>query len=135
MEVNLEIPMKAFSINSYYYASRKVKTKEAREWEEEFMQHLEEEKGLTDLALDFSEHGGTFIVSIWIQYPHHVFYNNQRIISSKTFDCSNTEKIIIDRIFGDKMQVNDKHITELHSYKEVGPRHCIKIRIQHLKGE
>ena len=130
MIVSFEVPMKAFSINSYYYASRKVKTKEAREWEERFLEFLEEEKQLVDLAQEFNDKGGTFKITIAIEYPHHIYYNNLQLISSQTFDCSNTEKIIIDRVFGDKMQINDKYITELHSYKLAGAYHRILIEIE-----
>ncbi len=84
---------------------------------------------LIDMAAEFNEKGGSFAVYIDVQYPYHDFYNNLGLISSKTFDCSNVEKPILDRIFGDFMSINDKFVTELHSTKSVGSRCQIAIKI------
>ncbi len=124
------LPIPAFSINSYYYATRKVITTEARAWQEKFLELMEEEKALLDMAALHRERGGEFTITITVQYPSHFYYNKQGEISSKTLDCSNTEKAILDRVLGDFMQVNDKFVTALHSYKGVGPCHQIKIRLE-----
>jgi Holliday junction resolvase RusA-like endonuclease len=132
MEFEFIIPGKAFSVNAYYYAIRKVKTSEARAWEELVAQELEELKELTDMAMDFNEKGGTLAIWIDVQYPHHVYYNNLGLVSSKTFDCSNVEKPLLDLIVGRRMGINDKFVTELHSTKSVGSTYQIVVKIQHL---
>lgn len=129
MQVEFILPIKAFSINAYHYATRKVKTKEAREWEELVQSHLDNEKALIDLADTWRKSGGSFEVHIEIMYPHHIFYNKQGCISSKTFDISNTEKLIIDRVFLDRMDVDDRFIVKLVSTKVSGHRHQIKVTI------
>ncbi len=122
--------MRAFSVNKYYYATKKVKTAEARAWEDEISRFLDEEKELTDMADCHKESGGSFTITITVQYPHHYFYNNLGIISSKTFDCSNVEKPLLDMILGHRMGINDKFVTAMHSYKGIGPTWQILIRLE-----
>lgn len=132
MTIEVTLPTRAFSINAYFYATRKVKTKEAKAWEESVLELLDEEKCFDDMMLEYKARGGTFAVHMELQYPHHEFFNKQGEVSAKTFDCSNWEKPLLDLLFGGRMQINDRFVTELHSRKSPGVRHQIIIRIQLL---
>ncbi len=129
MEVSFVLAGKGFSINAAYYATRKIKTQAAKAWEAQISEQLNEVKLLSDLAYEWQERGGTFEVELIHEYPYHVFYNKQKQISSKTFDCSNVEKLLLDLIFGGALDINDKYVTRLISEKRVGAQHCIKVRI------
>lgn len=130
MEVTFELLGKGFSVNAAYYASRKIKTQACRDWEQVMLHQLDDIKDLVDLADTYRETGGSFFIEIVHEYPHHIFFNKQGTISSKTFDCSNVEKLLIDLIFGRTLGIDDKNITELVSKKRVGAQHCIKVKIQ-----
>jgi Endodeoxyribonuclease RusA len=120
---------KAFSINAYHYATRKVKTAEARAWEELVQKDLNEVKELSAMADDWRKHGGHFHLHINCIYPAHVFYTQTGEISGKTFDCSNVEKPIQDLIFKN-MGLNDKLVKKLVSEKSVGAYHYIEVRLE-----
>lgn len=124
------LPIRPMSINSYYYASKKIKTPEARKWEAEVLSHLEDHKQLLDMAAAHKENGGTFRVSLSVSYPVPVYYNKAKEISSATMDVSNTEKVLIDRIFGDFMGVNDKFITEMYSTKGPGGSYGVRVELE-----
>ena len=133
MDVCFELQGKGFSVNAAYYATRKIKTQACRDWETDKLHQLDEVKDLVDLTDTWREQGGSFEVHLVHEYPYHVFYNKQGLISSKTFDCSNVEKLLIDLIFGRTMGVDDKNITKLISEKRVGAQHCIKVKIQLIR--
>lgn len=130
MEVSFQLLGKGFSINQAYYAQRKVKTEACRLWEYSVLTQLQEIKDLVDLADTHKERGGTFEVHFALNYPHHVFYNKQGLISSKTYDVSNFEKLLLDVIFGQVLGINDKLVTKLISEKRVGARHSIDVKIR-----
>jgi Holliday junction resolvase RusA-like endonuclease len=124
--IEFTLPIKAYSINKMYYATRKVLTKEARAWQDNVVAQL----GPYDLAskgplID----GKPLRVEIEVTYPMNIFYNTHGLISSKTMDCSNVEKSIIDVVFG-QLGVNDKYIIELYSTKRAGDNYKISFRIE-----
>lgn len=126
MQINIKLQGPAYSINKMYYATRKVVTKEARAWQDSVIAQL----GPYDLAskgplID----GKPLRVEVEVVYPRSTFYNAQGLISSRTYDCSNVEKSIIDVIFG-QLGVNDKYIVELYSTKRVGNAHSISFQIE-----
>lgn len=121
MEFNFRLPIKAFSVNSYYYKNRAMKTKEAREYEQLVLAHLgESAKGLLALADKWRISGGVFHIAICNNYPATIFYNRHGQISAKTFDVSNIEKPLLDLIFIHYMGVDDKHVVAMKSCKQVG---------------
>lgn len=130
MEVQFELQGKGFSVNAAYYATRKIKTQACREWEVDKLHQLDDIKDLVDLKQTWEERGGYFSIEIVHEYPHHVFFNKQGLVSSKTFDCSNVEKLLIDLIFGRTLGIDDKNIVKLVSEKRVGAYHNIKVKIQ-----
>ena len=130
MHVQFTLPCRPFSVNAQYCRDRRYKTADAKDWESMVAQHLDEIKDLTELALEFNERGGQFRVKLTFVYPHHVFFNQQGQISAKTQDLSNCEKMLIDMIFGHRMDVNDRFICELHSRKIVGATYEIRVELE-----
>lgn len=133
--VEFELPVKAFSVNKMSARDIRFKTSEYKEWATKvlaLLQDMDEFKGLMEIADDFRAKGGEFEVFFTYMYPHHEFYTKNNIISSKTVDMSNGAKPLLDLIFGDTMDVNDKFVTKLTEAKCAGPRHSIKIIIRHF---
>lgn len=129
MIYEFEVPLKPFSVNQYHYRDKRHKTAEARAYEAAFLAELEDHKMLLDMAADI-KNGSTVSVELCFEWPPHIYYNKAGQISSKTMDLSNVEKPILDLIFGQYMDVNDKVVTRLLSTKRPGPRHSIKIKIE-----
>lgn len=119
---------KAFSVNKAYYATRKVLTTEAKEWQAGINAQLEELKDLTEFSLDFHESPGPIEIRLTFNYPHHEFYNAQKMISARSMDVDNCCKLLIDCIF-QRMSINDRFITKLVAQKCVGSRHSIDVRL------
>ncbi len=91
---------------------------------------LEEHKALHEMAEQFNETGGIFHIGIMNIYPPHIFYNRHGQISSKTFDCDNIVKPLVDLIFGQFMGINDKNIVKVVSEKRAGAVQAIDIRVE-----
>lgn len=130
MNFSIAIPMKAFSLNAAFYASRKIKTRECREWERGIESYL-----LRSLAIKKLAAYKEFHVSMGFVYPQQVFYNAKGDISAKTFDLSNSEKLLLDcifRVIGSP--ANDKMVTQLISSKQPGDQYLIKIEIFAVEG-
>lgn len=128
-EFILECP--AFSINRYHYATKKIKTMEARAWEATVLECLEaQQKPLKAIADEWKAKGGTFKLSITMYYPPHVYINQAGTVSARTFDLSNCEKPLIDLLFLRTMDVDDRYIVELYSCKKEGSRTCIKMQLE-----
>lgn len=115
-----------------YYRSRAIKTKDARAWEEQILSLLQEHTALLDMAEIWRKSGGIFQIAICDIYPEHKFYNKQGQISSKTFDCDNILKPLIDLIFGKYMNINDKHITKVTGVKAIGASKYLSIFVELL---
>lgn len=134
MKLEFELPIKAFSINSYHYANRKIKTKEAREWEQKVLSliNYDTRNALADIRKHFEHMGGSFRLQLEFQYPREVYYNKDEEISARTFDLSNVEKPIMDLIFLQTMKIDDRFVDKLTSKKKAGDKYNIKIRILYL---
>jgi Holliday junction resolvase RusA-like endonuclease len=130
VRVEINLPIKAFSVNAYYYSNRNIKTKEAREYEALVLQLLEEYKALHDMALQFNEQGGEFSIEICIEYPQHIYFNKSGKISAKTFDVTNVEKPIVDLIMNRFMNIDDRFLVSCKSTKRAGAMHKINIVLE-----
>lgn len=134
-EIEFELPLKAFSVNKMSARDVRFKTSEYKAWATAVLTHLremEEFKRLMKMAEDFRARGGYFEVWFCYNYPHHEFYTKNGIISSKTIDMSNGAKPLLDLIFGETMEVNDKFVTKLTESKRVGPHHSMNVRIGYI---
>ena len=130
MEYEFSLLIKPFSVNAYFYASRKVKTQAARAWEEEMKFLLEEHKQLAEFTPAHIKNGGDFTVYMTFIYPRNMFRNKVGDISSKTMDLSNVEKPVLDMLFRETMGIDDKHVTQLVSRKVAGDDFAIVIRLK-----
>lgn len=135
MIVSLQLPMRTISINATYSRDMRFKTSEYRAWATEFLnriEQLDEYKSLLELGQIHKERGGIFSVSVIIEYPQHIFYNKDGAISSKTIDMSNGTKGLIDLLFGQVMETNDKHIVRLVEEKKAAGTYGLRIKIELL---
>ncbi len=131
--IEIELPIKPFSVNAYRYRDQRFKTKEARAWEEQLKGLLEEyAKQFNELKTDFDANGGTFHVWITATYPPHVFNNKSNNVSAKTIDITNFEKPLIDMIFKECIGVDDRYITQLLSTKACGYDTSLRVKIVYL---
>ena len=73
-----------------------------------------------------------FKVTYACEYPLHVFFNAQDTVSSKTIDVTNYEKILQDVIFGQFLNINDKLIVDMWSFKFPGKAYKLHVTIQAL---
>lgn len=135
MHIKFVLPFKVFSINKMSTRDARFKTAEYKTWATAILatlQEMQEYKSLMEMAADFKAKGGEFKVSFCATYPWHIFYNKDGAISSKTIDCTNFGKPLLDLIFGHTMDVNDKYVTECTEVKKVGATYSIEISIAHL---
>lgn len=128
--VTVTLAIEAFSVNRMSARDVRFKTPAYKDWATKVAALLEGQKGLLRLAAKHKATGGTFSVTIAIEYPEHIFTNAAGEISSKTIDVTNYEKCFVDLVFGDFMGVNDKHITAMNSRKFSGSRHAIHFSLE-----
>lgn len=135
--ITFSIPIKGFSVNAYYYGNRRIKTKEARLWEAEFISAVSPQikKQLTDMQEEFNLHGGVFSLSLEFLYPRATFYNLKTEVSARTLDLTNVEKPVQDLLFNQLMGVDDRFVTRLKSVKKASSKYEIKIRIVYSKTQ
>ena len=123
MNFSIILPIKGFSINAAYYATRKSKTAECRAWEKQVYNYIADNIYLKQMA-GFKQ----FHVTMEFEYPEALYYNAKGDISSKTYDLSNVEKLLLDCLFT-VIGANDKYVTELISRKRPGKAYAIFINI------
>lgn len=133
--IEFTLPVKPFSVNKMHYRDQRFKSAEYKDWAQLVLYHLQDIKALHEMGMDWHSKGGSFCVWFTFEFPKHIFYNKAGAISSKSMDLSNVEKPLLDLIFGDTMDVNDKNVVKLVSRKEAGAFYCIRIRILHLLPE
>lgn len=124
---------KPFSINACYYSDARTKTTEVRQWAAQIFHQLNTPENLEKMkqireTFDDSRHAIT--VETCAIYPRSKFITEAGILSSRTIDLTNWEKVLTDLFFDkqyfDKqhpygvknINVNDKHIVELKSSKK-----------------
>lgn len=120
MDIKFTIHQPAFSINKVSARDIRFKTAAYKDWytmvSHEIV-HAQYWPQLQKLAETFKLNGGAFNVILETHYPTSIFYAKNGHISAKTYDLTNTEKPLIDLIFGDLMDVNDKNIVRVVSTK------------------
>jgi hypothetical protein len=132
-----------------YYATRKVITSEARDWQHDVI-YAASAPGITDLLTAFSaqfdpkQHSISFSM-VW-NVPVSEFFTKGGTISGHVYDLSNIEKPLLDllmlpRFHGNNppqtfknMNLDDKFVTKLHSEKRpvLGQKHNIEISFELL---
>ncbi len=135
MIIEFSLQTKAFSINKMHYRDQRFKTAEYKDWATKVLHLLSEIKELYDMGGDWQRSGGVFAVEFEFVYPAYIYYNKSKQVSSKTFDLSNVEKPLLDLIFGDTMEVNDRNVVKLVSSKRAGAMYAINVSIEHLQSD
>jgi len=128
--VEISLPMRAFSVNRMSYRDARFKTAEFKEWFSELCERLQAFKELMDMGDDFKRDGGEFEIEIEVVYPFHVYYNQSKTISAKTFDVTNVEKPIVDAIFRETMGVDDRFLVKCVSSKRDGGAYAVNIKLE-----
>jgi len=146
-EVKIILPLKAFSINSMTYATKKIKTPEAREWTSKVcyaLKNPEIQKQFSDIRNEFDPSIHAFEVNLLFIYPKSTLYTLENSVSAKSMDLSNVEKPIIDILFlpsfhnavgslGVKnMNVDDRFILNMTSRKRASCTDKYEIHV-HIK--
>jgi len=129
MKHTFMLPIKGFSINSFYTANRRFKTSAAREWTitvQHFLKDSKIQKKLENLRDYFNPQKHVFEITLKFYYPKNKLFSSTGGISSKSFDCSNVEKPLIDILFLPKyfeetpnLNIDDKYIVKLLSEKKI----------------
>lgn len=134
MIIQFTINSKPFSVNKAYYRNRQL-TKDARKWRSTFLLQLQE----ANIQKSFDEFRNTFdpkIHGIKASYrfcmPKSILFTKQNLISARSCDLTNIEKLVQDNIFDKRfngreindiliknLDIDDKYITELNSRKIV----------------
>lgn len=125
------IPFKAISVNDCYYGNRKFgMKKEAKEWSYgvnwELARHEERFKELKS-QFDEKKHG----LKVSFLFIYKDFFTKSGTISSKIYDLTNCEKLLLDLIVDSahygpapykspNLNINDKYVVELVSKKRPG---------------
>lgn len=121
-----KLDIKPFSVNQMYGA-KKFRTVAYTNWIQELLSCLSTSDNLLKLktlreSFDIKKH--YYSVELLVFYPRNVFINKKGEISTKTQDCSNFEKSLIDVLFLPKyfetvenLNIDDKYIAELLSKK------------------
>jgi len=139
--LNFKLPFQAYSINNQYYADRKFgMRKEAKEYCYQVNWQINAHSNEFE---KFSKQFNPALHSLKVQFTHvyKEFYNKAGHISSKCFDLTNTEKLLLDLLFDERhhgqapykspnLSINDKYVTELISKKCYGPEDCVLITIE-----
>lgn len=123
------MPIRAFSINAFHYRDKRHITPEARDWQTTLRHHLQKYPELKAFAALVKD-GASVAITIEHVYPVDEFYTKAGRISARTYDLTNTEKCIVDVLFGLVLGVDDKYITKLVSTKRPGPAHAINMRLE-----
>lgn len=133
--VELSFPnLQAFSINAASCRDARFKSSAFKAWHtatKATIQMHGKYKDLLAFAETFKQGNDKAIaVTISIYYPIWLFFTSKGTISSKTFDVTNTEKLLVDLLFGDIMQINDKNIVRLVSTKAASKDYRIDISLE-----
>lgn len=132
MQRRLLIKSKPFSLNAATYKDASIKTTEYRQWAAMFFHELskpDNQQKLKDLREYFDENKHSFKIILKAIYPKAVYITKAGILSSKTIDTTNWEKLVLDLLFDPRfhdteypygapnVNANDKHVVSMLSQK------------------
>ena len=126
MKIEFILNCMTFSINRKHARDQRFFTTDFQDWSSKVDYLLQDIKSLQEIAEDFKVHGGTFSVQFHYTYLGSLYYTKDKRISSKVHDLSNTEKVLLDKIF-DFIDINDKYVTRLLSTKRAGVNNSINV--------
>lgn len=139
--IKFSLPFRAISVNDSYYGNRKFgMKKEAKEWTYavnwELAKHSSQFESLKN-QFNPKIHG----LSVSFLFIYKEFFNKSGSISSKIYDLTNCEKLLLDLIVDSahhgpapykspNLNINDKHVIELISRKTSGSADEIVVEIK-----
>lgn len=123
------LPVGAFSINKMQTRDARFKTAAYKDWSTKVLYYLGQIEQLQQMAEVAKKAPCTFFIQIVAYYPANIFWNKKGEISSKTVDCSNFSKPILDLIFDDTMGLNDKLVTSLKEEKRAGSDFSLEVTL------
>lgn len=108
-----------FSINSAYYlksfkgsSPTKVRTKECREWGDKILVQLYRiKKDIEIFRAQFDDKNEAVSISLNFKIPKDKFYTKEGIISLRSNDLTNVEKLLVDILFDSRF--NDRHLNDI----------------------
>jgi hypothetical protein len=139
MKVSMLIKAPPFSINSAYYlksygkgSTTKIRTKECRDWGDSVLMQLQAYRSeIANFVKAFDETKDAISVKLVFNIPVKSFLTQKNMISLRSNDLSNVEKLLIDIIFDERFNnrslngldmfnfnINDKLIVNLNSTKQ-----------------
>lgn len=139
--IKFSLPFRAISVNDSYYGNRKFgMKKEAKEWTYAVNWELAKHSSQFDILREQfnpKEHG----LSVSFCFIYKEFFNKSGSVSSKIYDLTNCEKLLLDLIVDSahhgiapykspNLNINDKHVIELFSKKAPGAQDRIDIEIK-----
>lgn len=135
MRLDIELhDTKAFSINNYYYGTRRIRTREARGWGERIHRQLAVYRYLmVDFFNEFDPNKHVLHCHIMFGMPN--LFNKRGEVNHFAKDLSNIEKPLLDIVTGKKyfdrgeptLNIDDKFITKLISEKVPSNSYNIKL--------
>lgn len=127
---------KAFSINRMSCRDARFKTKDFKDWyaiTKEMIVNNPNYGELLCLAEDLLDNPKlTISFRMNVAYPENTFTTGNGVISSKTMDCSNVEKPLVDLVVGDIMGINDKRVVQLVSTKGTAVDYLVGFTVEVL---
>lgn len=147
MKHTILLPVKALSINKYKCRDQRYLTSAAKDFISTVLHLISEEKNaakLKELRDYFNPKKHMHKVSITQYYPNDEFFTAEGSISSRTMDCSNFEKVLIDILLLPKhygnsppntaqnLKIDDKFIVDLNSKKRpsMASDHLLEVEIE-----
>lgn len=147
MKQLFKLRAKPFSLNAATYGDARTKTRDYYDWQAQIFHQLSSEINqlkLQELREFFDESRHSFKVHIKALYPKDQYVTKQGILSSRTVDLTNSEKLIQDLFFDKQyfdrqapygcknLNANDKHVIALFSEKTFhdSPDYILQIAIK-----
>lgn len=133
------IDVKPFSINSYYYGIKRVRTRDARAWGAEIHRQMVAFKDQIEVFRSlFNPKKHSLRVEIVHEMPKETFFNTKKEVSHRSKDLTNIEKPLIDILTAGKyldrgfsvLGIDDHFITELLSFKRVSADNRFRILVK-----
>lgn len=133
MSYEFSLPSRPFSINASYYRDARIKTSEVKEWSAQIFHRLntvENIEKMRQIRESFDDQRHSISIEIVAIYPRSEFITKSGILSSRTIDVTNFEKLLVDLFFAEQyfdkpspygvrnICLNDKHIVHMVSSKK-----------------
>jgi len=135
MEAKIYLPIPTFSVNKMYYATKKIKTKEAREWSGQVFYHLNDvaiQAELEKIRTNFDPKVHGLHVEMKAFFPPSKLFTKSEHLSGRAHDITNFEKPLVDLLFLPKyhnltppqgapnLNVDDRYLLGCSSSKAAG---------------